>query len=93
MITEKYVISGVMIFVEESPIRYANWQSSGLYPKSMNIGTNTGARIFHFAEAEPMNKFKNAENRIKMITRGINPMSALLKKLAPERAMMVPNLV
>ena len=72
MITAKYVIIGVMMFVDESPIRYANWQSSGLYPSCMNIGTNTGARMFHFAEADPIKRFISAENNTKIIISGIS---------------------
>ena len=93
MITAKYVISGVIMFVLESPILYANWQSSGLYPSNINIGTNTGARMFHFADAEPIKRFINAENNTKIIINGINPIFAFSKKLAPVNAMIVPNFV
>ena len=58
-----------MTFEELSPIRYATCVSSGEYPKSINIGTNTGAMIAHFAEALPMIKFKKDEidTRVKHI--------------------------
>ena len=59
----------------------------------MNMGTNTGARIAHLAEAEPMNRFMKAEKRTKMTISGMRPMSTLPRKSAPARAMMVPSLV
>ena len=86
-------MSGVMIFVDESPIRYANWQSSGLYPSCINIGTNTGARIFHFAEDDPIKRFISAEKRTNIIIRGTSPMLTVSKKLAPDMAIMVPSFV
>ena len=59
----------------------------------MNIGTNTGARMFHFADAEPIKRFISAENNIKIIMSGIRPILTVSKKLAPDMAIMVPSFV
>ena len=43
--------TGQRIFILLSEIRYAHCVSSGDIPKFINIGTNTGAKIAHFADA------------------------------------------
>ena len=45
-------ISGVIILVHESPIRYASCVNSGLYPIVINIGTKIGAIIAHLRVSE-----------------------------------------
>jgi hypothetical protein len=59
----------------------------------MNIGTNTGARMFHFAEDDPIKRFISAENSTKIIISGTNPMLIVSKKLAPDMAIIVPSFV
>ena len=59
----------------------------------MNIGTNTGARMFHFADAEPIKRFISAENSTKIIISGTSPMLTVSKKLAPDIAIIVPSFV
>ena len=54
---------------------------------------NTGARMVHFAEAEPMNRLANAEKMTNRMISGIGPIPDAPKKLAPFSAMMVPMLV
>ena len=41
----------------ESPILYTTWVIAGSKPINIIIGTNTGAKIAHFADADPMNIF------------------------------------
>ena len=50
-----------MILVLESPIRYATCVKAGERPRFTIIGTKIGAIIPHFAEAEPIKRFKKAE--------------------------------
>ena len=45
MMIAKYVISGVMMFVDESATRYAMVVSSGEYPSYIMIGTNIGTDL------------------------------------------------
>ena len=45
-----YGISGVMMLVNESPIRYAACVTSSEKPMIMSIGTNTGPTTAHLAE-------------------------------------------
>ena len=63
-----------MILVQLSPIRYATWVSSGEIPNVINMGTNTGAKIAYFAEAEVMNRFINPDTKINTSISGIGPM-------------------
>ena len=56
----------------------------------MNIGTKIGARIAHFAEAEPIKKSTNIDNKMNPMIKAI-PL-ALSSKVAPEIAMTVPML-
>mgnify|MGYP003272409146 CR=1 FL=1 len=64
-------ISGVIILVHESPIRYASCVNSGLYPIVINIGTKIGAIIAHFAEADPKNKSMTHTSKTKPTASGI----------------------
>jgi len=59
----------------------------------MNIGMNTGARMVHFAEAEPMKRLMKALKRMKRIISGMPPMPVDSMTCAPFRAMMVPRCV
>ena len=82
-----------MIFVDESAILYAICVSSGESPISKNIGTKIGAIIAHFAEADPINKFKNDVNKINIIIRGMPVSPILFKKFAPFTERIVPKFV
>ena len=81
------------MLVEESPILYAICVNSGEYPIPINIGTNIGAIIAHFADAEPINKLMNAVTAINANSNGIPLIPVASKKLAPLTAITVPNLV
>ena len=81
------------MFVEESPILYANWVNSGVYPSLINIGTNIGAIIAHLADADPINRFINAETKTNRTIKG-NPVNPILcRKSAPLTATKVPKFV
>ena len=82
-----------MILVLESPIRYATCVKAGERPRFTIIGTKIGAIIAHFAEAEPIKRFKKAEiiTNAMMSGRPVNPM--LFKKLAPLTEIIVPRFV
>jgi hypothetical protein len=45
-----------MMFVVESPMRYAACVSSGARPTCISIGTKIGASSAHFAEADPISR-------------------------------------
>src|SRR5699024_12322443 len=93
IMSAKYVMSGVMMFVVESAIRYAICVTSGEYPNCIIIGTNIGAIIAHFAEALPINKLMNAQMIIKTINNGITVKLMLSKKLAPNTPTSKPILL
>ena len=59
--------------------------NSGVNPKFINIGTNTGAKIAHLAEADPMKMLMNATTKINKITNGIpcNPIAFNNQHLEP----------
>ena len=57
------------------------------------MGTNTGATMAHFAEAEPMNRLMKAANSTKNTIIGMGPMPEVRKNSAPFKARMVPSLV
>ena len=92
-IIAKYGISGVIRLVLESPILYATCVRAGDRPRLTIIGTKMGAIMAHFAEAEPINRFKNAEIMTNEIMSGspVNPM--LCKKFAPFTEMIMPRFV
>ena len=65
--------------------------NSGVNPTSINIGTNTGAKIAHLAEADPMKMLMNATTKMNKMTNGIpcNPIAFNIS--APLFAMIVPK--
>ncbi|MPN36936.1 hypothetical protein SDC9_184448 [bioreactor metagenome] len=83
---------GVITLVTESPIRKAAWVKPGWYPSSMNMGTNTGAMIAHFAEALPMNMLRNADSKRKARISGMPVKPIWLKNWAPSIATTKPKL-
>ena len=76
----------------ESPILYTTWVIAGSKPINIIIGTNTGAKIAHFADADPMNIFTIQNKRIRPINSGIPVNPTLLNSSAPLMASTVPNL-
>ena len=82
-----------MILVLESPIRYATWVKAGERPRFTIIGTKIGAIIAHFAEAEPIKRFKKAEIITNAMINGKPVKPILFKKLAPFTEMIVPRFV
>ena len=57
------------------------------------MGTNTGPRMAHLAEAEGMNKLVRATMTMKMRMRGMPVRPMFWMKSAPPMAMTVPMLV
>ena len=82
-----------MMLVLESPIRYATWVKAGERPRLTIIGTKIGAIIAHFAEAEPIKRFKNAEIITNAIINGKPVKPMLFKKFAPLTEIIVPRFV
>ena len=84
-------MSGVMMFVVESPTRYAAWVNSGERPSCMSIGTKIGASRAHLADAEPMSRLTVAVSRMipKIVT---CPGRAIaLSRSAPLSAIRAPR--
>ncbi len=65
--------------------------NSGVNPTFINIGTKTGARIAHLAEADPMKILMNATTKINKITSGIPCNPIAVNKSAPLTAIIVPK--
>ena len=59
----------------------------------MNIGTNTGANIAHFAEALPINKLTKATKMTKATINGTPVKPISLRNSAPLMAMIGPKLL
>ncbi len=85
-------MSGAMMLVLESPMRYATWVSSGERPSRINMGTKIGAMIAHFALSTAIKMLMKAVRMMKQITSGSPTKPMSLRKFAPDTEMMVPRL-
>ncbi len=80
-----------MMFVVESPTRYAACVSSALMPSCMSIGTKIGARSAHFADADPTARFtKPVRKTIPTIVKPAGSASSR-RKFAPFTARSAPR--
>ncbi len=79
---------GVMMFVHESPIRNTACVASGVKPSSTNMGTNTGARMAHLADALVMSRLSVAANATNTSSSGAPESPTLFRNDAPETAMI-----
>lgn len=82
-----------MIFVLPSPILYASCVSSGVMLSCISIGTNTGAKIAHFADAEHIKTLHRQQIKIKRTISIIGGIFSVFKKDAPLRAIILPILL
>ena len=89
----KYGNNGLSGFVIQSPIRYAICVNAGLYPTIINIGTNIGASIAHFADALPINKFIKHESIINPTNKAGPPIPAFSRNSPPLTAIIIPKLL
>ena len=62
-------------------------------PTFINIGTKTGARIAHLAEADPMKILMNATTKINKITSGIPCNPIAVNKSAPSTTNLISPLM
>ena len=91
MMNGMYGSIGVMMLVHESPIRNTAWVASGVNPSRMNIGTNTGAMIAHFAEADVMSRLMAAANATNAPSSGAPCRCTAFRKSAPVIATIAPR--
>ena len=64
---------------------------AGSKPINIIIGMNTGARIAHFAEADPIKMLTIQDRKIKPRSSGIPVNPIVLKRFAPLIARTVPS--
>ena len=95
--TPAYVISGVMIFVDESAILYAAATTSGVIElfTCYSIGTKIGPSNIHFELNPPTNRLINPVINIKPIISNIGEFDAptVCKPIAPIYVIYVPKFV
>ncbi len=87
----KYGINGVMIFVLESPTRYAACVRSGEMPSVISIGTKIGASKPHLPLAEPTKMLTNAVSSTMPTISSAVGRPIAFRTSAPEMAIRVPR--
>ena len=91
--TGKYANNGDIGLVIPSPILNAICVNAGEYPNIINIGTNIGAIIAHFADALPMNKLIIQHSIMNPIISGTPLIFAFCKNSAPFTDKTIPRLL
>ena len=81
----------LFVFYTSTPL-ISEENESDLYPTLISIGTNTGARIAHLADADPINRLRNPTTRMNPRIRGIPVIPVASRKFAPLTARIVPRL-